>query len=230
MRIRFLLPVPAVLALLSLLAPASLTAQRSGCSASADIPGDPEKRILRTAIRDSLRAEMIGAARGAGIAEPAGLVAVRLPGRDGAGEATVFEGNVPDAAVDSVVARRGALLARWPDREPWLHVRLDGPHPPEDAAVECLPDPRNVGTFQRELARILQDRRPEPGAPRRVQMAMRLLVSRDGGVVFGVMSRRGPGAALDRAILDAARRELRFRPATVGGVPVDVWVEIPIEF
>jgi hypothetical protein len=229
MRIRFLLPV---LALVAVLAPASLPAQRSGCSASTDIlPGDTEKRILRTAIRDSLRAEMIGAARDAGIAEPAGLVAIRLPeGRAGAGEATVFEGNVPDAAVDAVVARRGALLARWPDGEPWLHVRLDGPHPPEYAAVECLPAPRNTGTFQRELARIIQDRRPEPGAPRRVQMTMRLLVSRGGEVVFGVMTRRGPGAALERDVLAAARRELRFRPATVGGVPVDVWVEIPIEF
>jgi hypothetical protein len=58
---------------------------------------------------------------------------------------------------------------------------------------------------------------------------MRLLLSREGEVVFGVVTRRGPGSATERAILQAAR-DLRFRPATVGGVPVDVWVEQPIEF
>ena len=225
MRIRFLLAAAMLAA-----APVHAQGLPRHCSAAPDAPEQAEKRVLRTAIGDSLRAEMIAAARETGVAEPAGLVAIRpADGRGGAGEAIVFQGNVPNATVDAVVARRGALLARWPDREPWLHVRLDGPHPPRDAAVECLPAPRNTGTFQRELGRIIRDRRPEPGAPRREQMSMRLLVSRGGQVVFGVMTRRGPGAAMERAVLDAAR-DLRFRPATVGGVPVDVWVELPIAF
>lgn len=237
-RLRFLLPVLPLLPLLPVLAvffPVSLAAQTpqlpGNCPVSThSLPADAEKRVVRTAIRDSLRTEMIAAARDAGVAEPAGLVAIRMADRrDRAGEATVFEGNVPNAVVDAVVSQRGALLARWPDREPWLHGRLDGPRPPEESAVECLPAPRNVGTFQREIGRIFQSYRPQPGSPRRVQMAMRLLVSRDGEVVFGVMARRGPGAALDRAVLDAGR-DLRFRPATAGGVPVDVWVELPIEF
>lgn len=60
-------------------------------------------------------------------------------------------------------------------------------------------------------------------------MAMRLLISLEGRVVFGVVTRRDIGGGMERQVLRAAH-DLRFRPATLGGVPVDVWVEQPIVF
>lgn len=56
-----------------------------------------------------------------------------------------------------------------------------------------------------------------------------MLVSREGEVVFGVVTRRDAGGDIERGVLDLTRT-LRFRPATVDGVPVDVWVEQPITF
>lgn len=78
-------------------------------------------------IADSLRTAIAAAAREAGVAEPVGLLAIRVRDRSsGAAEATPLESNVRGEVVQPVLARHAAMLARWPDREPWLHVRLDG--------------------------------------------------------------------------------------------------------
>jgi len=45
--------------------------------------------------------------------------------------------------------------------------------------------------------------------------------------VFAVLGRRGSEPLVDRAILDIARRQA-FAPAMLGGVPIDVWVVLPV--
>lgn len=197
------------------------------CTATSDVrPDRAERRALRAAIGDSLRAELVAAAREEGVAEPAGIVVILIQDRrTGVAEATSFQANVSDAAVAAAIARRAALLARWPERDGSLHVRLDGPFAPADAQVECMPAPLNGAAFSRELSRIFRDSRPVSA---REQMSVRMLVSREGEVIFATVSRRGPGGT-NQAVVEAAR-QLRFRPATVGGVPVDFWVEQPIVF
>jgi hypothetical protein len=223
MRALLLLSLPALLA-------TPVHAQRAAdrCEPVAlhDRPGDAEKRALHAAIVDSLRTEIDAAARAAGVAEPVGIVVVQIYDRGtGAAEATTFQANVPDAAVTPIVAGRAALLARWPERSGSLHVRLDGPHPPAEPQTECMPTPLNAGVFSRELSRIFRDARPVAA---REQMMVRMLVSREGEVIFATVTGRGPGATT-RAVVQAAH-QLRFRPATIDGVPVDVWVDQPIVF
>ena len=231
MRIRLLLLALAT----SLAAPVHAQTARlpAGCedpAARRERPGDAARRTLREAIRDSLQAEITAAVRQTGVEEPAALIAIRASGPGGgSAEARVFQGNVADSVIHEVVVARSELLARWPEREPWLHVRLNGPHPPENARVECMPAMLNGPAFQRELGRIYAGERSQRGEVPRERMVLMLLVSREGEVVFGTVVRRGPGAGADRRVLDAARL-LRFRPATVGGVPVDVWVQQPVHF
>lgn len=225
---RALLLLPAFV----LLAAAPARAQGGRCEplSQRDAPGDAERRALRASIADSLRTEIEAAAREAGVAEPVGLLAIRIRDRSsGAAEVTPLESNVRGEVIQPVLARHAAMLARWPDREPWLHVRLDGPHPAAGAQTECTPAVLNSAAFLRELPRVLSRYGAEPSSPPRVRVAVRMLVSREGEVVFGVVTRRDAGGDIERGVLDLTRT-LRFRPATLDGVPVDVWVEQPITF
>jgi hypothetical protein len=229
MRLRILLPV------LATLGAAPLAAQQAGLPSycrpdTVTRPDVVARSALRKAIEDSLRTEIVAAARQAGVAEPAGLVAIQIRDRRrGRAQATAFRANVADSVVDAAVAPRAALLARWPERSEWLHVRLDGPFPPADARVECLPAIENSDWFVRELGRVLSADRSPPGQMGGSTATLRMLVSRDGDVVFATLSRTSPRSGVNHGVLNAARG-LRFRPASFGGVPVDVWVEQPVQF
>lgn len=219
-----------VFPLLFSLAATPLDAQR-GCRTDArpPRPEDAEKHAIRTAIRDTLRRELVAGAQEAGIAEPAGLVVIRRGRRaDDDVEATILRGNVPNSLVASVLAPRVPLAAQWPDTTLTFSVRLDGPLPPSGGA-ECLPAVRNGPEFARELGRIFAAERDAPRSHPRLRMTLRMLVSREGDVVYVEVSRREPGMLREQQVLQAARR-LRFRPASVGGVPVDVWVDQPVHF
>ena len=203
------------------------------CESPADgshLPGMAERQALIAAIQDSLRTELTAAAREAGVAEPAGLFAIQIRDRrSGAAQARAFQANVSDDVIARVLSARAPLLARWPEESEWLHVRLDGPHPPANPQEECMPAVENFHWFGRELGRILDAEQTPLSAIVHARIHVRMLVSRDGDVVFAMLSRRGPRPNVDGAVLRAARG-LRFRPATVGGVPVDVWVEQPVHF
>lgn len=229
MHVRLLLPV------LATLAAAPLAAQQAGLPSycrpdTITRPDIVARRALQKAIADSLRTEIVAAARGAGVAEPAGLVVIQIRDRRrGRAQATALRANVADPVVEAAVAARAALLARWPEREPWLHVRLDGPFPPEDAQVECMPAIENSEWFRRELGRVLSADRPPRRQMAGSQAVLRMLVSRDGDVVFATLSRTSPRPGVNDGVLNVARG-LRFRPMSVGGVPVDIWVEQPVRF
>jgi TonB family protein len=229
MRIRLVLPI------LAALAASPLAAQQARLPSycrpdTVTRPDLVQKRLLSEAIQDSLRSEIVAAARQAGVAQPAGLIAVQIRDRRRARvEATAFRANVPESIVDSVVAARTALVTRWPERTDHLHVRLDGPFPPADARVECTPGVENSAWFARELGRVVSADRPPAGQMGGARATLTMLVSREGNVVFATLSRTSPRPGVNQGILDAACG-LRFRPATLGGVPVDVWVEQPVHF
>src|SRR5687768_14840518 len=96
------------------LAAAPVQAQRgrpaTHCENPADRslrPGVAERQALGAAIQDSLRTELTAAARDAGIAEPAGLVAIQIRDRrSGAAEARSFDANLSDDLVSRVLSAR----------------------------------------------------------------------------------------------------------------------------
>jgi hypothetical protein len=184
---------------------------------------------LKSAIVDTLRTEVMSAAQGAGIAEPAGIVFVQRLNR-GTGEARVwsFRGNVPDSLSQQVVARRADLLVRWPEREAFTNFRLDRLDVPDDPSVECLPRVADVGQLARDLGRIASRFTAEP-SNNRVQLQVKMLVTRDGEVAHAEISRGNALRPVVEAVLELARG-LRFAPASLDGVPVEVWVVQPVNF
>jgi TonB family protein len=84
--------------------------------------------------------------------------------------------------------------------------------------------------FGREMSRIVRQVQAAGAAtgPTRLTLHIRMLVTRDGDVAHASLSRRSSRSDVDREVLQFARR-LRFHPARARGVPVDVWVEQPLQ-
>jgi TonB family protein len=57
---------------------------------------------------------------------------------------------------------------------------------------------------------------------------VRALVARDGEVVFMELARSSGSTRVGAFALELFER-MRFAPASINGVPVDVWVEQPVE-
>jgi TonB family protein len=228
MNTRFWIPIALGLAV------AAPAAAQIGCQAVPPRPIEPPRPAeaardsLRWAIRDSVLTDLRAAARAAGAAEPAGIVFAEFRNRR-TGEARVwsFRSNLDESVARAVFARRAALLARWPGREELIHLRLDVIEAPDTVTVECTPYVLNSQDFHQELRRISARRSATPG-PARVALNIKMLVTRDGEVAYAELSRRSSDVDVNRAVLEAARR-LRFRPGRIEDVPVDVWVEQPVE-
>lgn len=228
--------------LLLLAAAALLAAVPSAAQGCSD--GDQDRGRVRPADSARVAAEkrftrelqdaVIEGLRQAGHAEPRGLVVVDVRNRR-TGEAQVhaFTTLEVDAAVRALVSARTAQLAAWPGRQGTFHFRLDPGPAPREGAVECAPRLVTRDEVTREVNRILTRLAAtepglfSPGAPR-VRVSARMLVDRQGEVVFATLTRRSNRNAVDETILDLARRQ-RFAPATLDGAPVDVWVELPFD-
>ncbi|HEU4884625.1 MAG TPA: TonB family protein [Longimicrobium sp.] len=221
--------LPLVLAL-SLAAPA---AAQDGCSATSRSPArrrpaEVARETLRSAIKDSIRTELLDVARTAGVAQPAGIVFAQLDRRGGtASRVWSFRSNVADSLSSAVIARHAPLLARWPDRDRLMHFRLDRVDIPDSIAVECMPRVLNGAEFQGEMTRIVMNQAVVSPLTRQITMRVRMLVTRDGEVAYADLTRRSGRVGMDEEVLQAAQR-LRFRPARVDEHPVEVWVEQPI--
>jgi TonB family protein len=210
-------------------------AAQTGCLAVPSQPSRPQRPSeagrdsLRWAVRDSLLTNLRDAAPAAGVAEPEGIVFAELRDRrTGDARTWSFRSNVDAAVVRAVFARRAPLLARLPPSEDLIHLRLDEVEPPDTVTMECMPSLLNVQEFQQDLRRISARRTATPGGPARVALNIKMLVTRDGEVAYAELGRRSSDGDVDRAVLEAARR-LRFRPAMIVNVPVDVWVEQAVE-
>jgi TonB family protein len=193
---------------------------------------DSVRQAAQAAVVDSLKSAVLEAARQGGVAQPEGLVILEVRGpRPERTEIHLWRANVSDDAVRSVLASRGPLLATLPERETTLHFRLndlprDGTR--SDSLMECPPRPGDVSRFVQEITRASQSQPPLPaGSNPNPTLQVRMLVSREGEVAHARLARRTHQPSLDAAILAAARR-LRFTPASVAGVPLDVWVEQPV--
>lgn len=221
-----------LLLLAGLLAAAPSAAQR--CDPGRTDDRDAARSEAERRFRDSLQAEVIADLRAAGHAEPRGLVVVDVRDRR-TGRAEVHARTTPEveAAVRGIVGARGARLAAWPGRESAFHLRLDPAAPAAEGADECAPEMQGRQRFARDLQQLLaRSMRTDqglagPGRPR-LDVQVRMLVDRDGEVVYAELARRSGREALDRALLQLAERQ-RFAPATLGGVPADVWVVLPIQ-
>ena len=210
----------------------------AGCQAIGTRPlnrraaADSVRLAAQRVVLDSLKSAVLDAARQSGVAQPEGLVILEVRGpRPERTEIHLWRANVSDAVVRGVLASRGPLLATLPQRETTLHFRLS--YPSRDGArgdslMECLPRPTDLSQFVQEITRASQSQPPLPaGSNPNTTLQVRMLVSREGEVAHARLSRRTHQPSLDAAILAAARR-LRFVPASVGGAPVDVWVEQPV--
>lgn len=200
---------------------------------------DSTRAALRKEIRDTLAARFRAAAVDAGVAEPAGLVIVEIrERRRRTVEVTPHAANVPYVVLLEVVDAEEALLERWPEREGVFHLRLERGDVPDPAArpaegtavVECRPGFVDLNQLRRELQLLARRQGPlAPGQDGRVELRVRMLISRDGDVAYAGLAGRGVRPALNEAVLEIAR-QLRFHPASVNGVPIDVWVELPFQF
>lgn len=220
-----------VLLLTAALVAAPAAAQR--CYTEGSSRERPAERARTEAARqftDSLRMEVVDALRQAGVTEPAGLVVVDVRDRrTGEAEVHTFTDPVIGEAVRSELVHRAARVAAWPGRESTFHLRLD-PSPAFMPPAElCMPRLREPEQLRRELLEFMQreSRFFDPSMSREI-VHVRMLVDRRGEVVFANLARRGMHPQVDRAILELARRQ-SFDPATVEGVPVDVWVELPFQ-
>jgi TonB family protein len=223
-----------------LLAAAPADAQTVAGTQCAAVPQEAPRDFRRSAAdsaRDAaknhavatIKNDVLESAFRAGIQAPEGLVVLEVRGRR-AQHTTIhpWRTNVSAELVQGAVDRHLGLLAMLPERDRVLSMRLDPLALPDSLTVECLPRLVDTRQFTEEVARIAERAMPlSPGSDPRVQVHVRMLVSRDGEVAYATVSRRGNLGSLDRQVLDAARR-LRFVPASVGGMAVDVWVEQPV--
>ncbi|HEX2079623.1 MAG TPA: energy transducer TonB [Longimicrobium sp.] len=216
----------ALLLTLGVAAPAA--AQGTTAGACPPATSNAARGALWTAVRDTLQSELRDAARAAGVAEPAGIVFASMWNREsGAARVWSFRANVPDSLSRAVILRRARLLACLPEREVIVSMRLDPSGFPPGTAVERMPSVQNPRALASALDRISRSADPLNRTPL-VTVHVRMLVTRDGEVAHAELVRNTTHPDVDRAILEAARG-LRFRPARVGNVPVDVWVEQPVE-
>lgn len=191
------------------------------------------QEVVRNA-RNVLREDLRTAARAAGIAEPVGLIFVeRNERRPGAARVWSFRSNVPDALSRTVMARNAEPLARLGGRDRPIHVRVDESAATLDSVTyECTPVLLDPDQMVRALTRIIADSSSfpsrRPGSEMRpATLHLVMLVTQDGYVAHAELKRSTRHRNLERELLQVARR-LRFRPATIENVPMDVWVEQPV--
>lgn len=196
---------------------------------------DPETRTAQTAADSALRhnagVRMRAAFRQAmaaqGITNPDALLLVTRVQRDMPVQLRVLEGTVPPpvlAALDSVVQNQ---VGPWPDAYVNTMLRPEEPMEVSDTASEVAPDLRNRGFLGGQLTRYLRDH-PEVGPPgMRIDMRVRALVSRTGGIPYVELTRSSGKVQVDEEVMRIVRR-MRVRPARVGGRPVDVWITLPV--
>jgi hypothetical protein len=194
---------------------------------------DSVRWATRRQVRDALTADVVEAARRGGIAQPEGLVVLKVDTRrPEQAEVTLWAANVPDSLVHGVVAARAALLATLSERETTLDFRLNKVPPGEvvgDTTLSCLPRLLNPRQLRGEVVRaFIRDNPLPPGGNPRLNVQVRMLITHEGAVAYAELSRRASVSTLNSAVLEGTRR-LLFAPASYKGVPYDAWVELPVQ-
>lgn len=193
-------------------------------------PTDRARVAAERHFLDSVRAEVIEGLRAKHI-DPRGLVVVDLGTARNDVEVQTYTSLTAGEAVNGVLRAHAHRLAEWPGRESTFFLRLDPSPPPAPGARECAPRLLYEASLARDARReVAHSGDPglfTRGAPR-VSVHVRMLVDRNGQVVHAFLTRRSNRPEIDRVLLDLARRQ-RFEPATVDGIPVDTWVQLPFD-
>jgi hypothetical protein len=190
--------------------------------------GEVRENSLATSLarQDSALDEVRAAARVAGLDSARGLVYV-VPGLG----VRVIGGNLPQPLVDSLssgLLERAA--ARRTETDPYvaLLMRLDplplpacGPRPRRETLPRVLNDGEMRSVF-RDLA--IAGRRAFPD---RGPAMLRMVLTREAEVASAQLVSRRSTVQLEEGVLEIARR-VRYRPAALDGVPVDVVLWVPI--
>ena len=211
----------------------SLYAQE--CTWERDRPArgrEAREDSIRKAVQAANRQALLDAATAAGVREPRGVVvfSVERNGRDPF--LRIFEGNLDASTLAGVlpgmVQRAGQIPQRGPGRIT-LFTRLDTlPLPPARAdgkRHECGPVLTNRHVIQGAVADWIRQQGPVATLPGTTYLSM--FLSRDGRVLHSELARRSGNVELDRFTFGLVPL-VALRPATVDGVPADMWVQLPI--
>jgi TonB family protein len=224
----------------TLIAAALVASPLSAQSAAAPCPPAPAEAVspevaARRAVHASLRAVARDAAVRAATAEgvvPEGLMLLR-GGAGGPVEVALHRSNLPPAAGDAArAALAAALSTRWPDSLPFRGlVRLDagaeeGRLLPPTANV-CPVVQNDRASISRRMLRWAHLNSGAAPAGGRFSARVRVLLSREGEVLFPELLQGSGWSAFDEAVLVAATA-LKLSPATEDGAPIDAWVVLPV--
>lgn len=193
-------------------------------------PAQARRDSLWQVSLDSIRADVTRGARAAGAA-PEGVLMVQYDVRARTGRMWMAQGSIPNEVLLAAYARAEPLLPAYPyarNGQVLFHTRLD-PLPQDtprsgDVVEECRPEVRNENEIRRLIRDFAERHRGFSGSAAHVTA----LVARDGQVIYSELSRTSGSGAVDQFAIELFGR-MRFSPATVQGVPVDVWVQQPVQ-
>jgi TonB family protein len=232
MRSVFRAACPAALALAVLAAPRvqAQAAPPSRCAVIPDtVPGPTPQQIQE---RNELRDQIVGALRAHG-AQPAGLLMVDVNG-ERRGKLMFMEAQLPDSARAAALQLVSEYLQTLQAGRPYQAlIRIDGDYPAlTPGRTHCRPELASGDSMSIMMQRVL-DRHPEsgkhPDEPLVRRVIVRMVVTREGSVAFAEIDTPSGDEMID-ANAEAIARRLRFRPATLDGVPFDVRFRFTLTF
>jgi hypothetical protein len=208
-------------------------AGQGGCTTTVQ-PGEELALSADSAIVDELFDAVHAAARDAGVAEPRGYLALVQDAR-GRAEIHLHRSNVPERVVRQVQRAMAGRLAEaaGPDGRVFINRRIDAgtlpsaPLPQGPEIVECRPLLLEPHVLPARLLALLERSAPE-GNPQ-MWISLRMWVTPEGDVAYAGLLQPTGSSRLDRVLVRDFARGLRFAPGTVNGVPVPVWVELPLQ-
>lgn len=190
---------------------------------------DSIRKAVRSAVGDDLRAS----ARAAGLDAPKGIVLLVSDERRRNVDAYALDGDFPDSLAAEAGRRALPHLATYPGRgRVAIHLRLDSVATPEAAPgsqrVTCTPHLSNRLLIQQRMQAFATSvSHVVTTATGGRTASIGALLSRDGQVLHSEVMESSGDVRMDRFAGDLAR-EMRFLPASMDGVPMDVWVVLPI--
>jgi TonB family protein len=215
-----------------LLIPADARAQQPAarCSVVPDTAAGPTPQ--QVAERTRLRDQIASALRDRG-AQPAGLLMVDV-NAERQGRLLFIESQLPDSARAAALALMGEYLRTLQaGRAYQALIRIDGDYPAlTPGRTHCRPELANPDSMSVWMQRVMEHH-PQSGrhadAPLVKRVVVRMVVTRSGSVALVEMDTPSGDEMLD-ANAEAIAARLRFRPATLDGVPFDVRFRFTLTF
>lgn len=226
-------PALAVVIALSALHAAEAAAQQRAperCSVVADTVAAPSPQQVREA--DEMRRELRAILRGHGQPEQGLLMVDVDPTRRG--RLLFMEADIPDTTRAAVLAHVAEYLQGLPGGGRYQAlVRMDATYPAVVPGVrQCRPEVVSWTEFSDAVGEV-QLAHPAAGrhrgAPLRQQAVVLLVVTRDGHVAYAEVVATSGDEYLDTSAVEVAKL-LRFDPASLDEVPIDVRIRFPLAF